>query len=182
MSLLIRVGAFSFLKENKKSLLWKAHFLLGNTGKSKVENLLFDPPVKDYTLPDITHTRLEDMYDEMELLGFPLSSPFGLLESFPSEIIPANEMKNYINKHVAMVGYLVHIKNTGTSKGDKMQFGTFVDQEGEFIDSVHFPPVAKQFPFTGRGIYQLWGKVVEDFGALSLEADRMVKLGYRGLE
>ena len=30
LSLFIRVGAFSFLKENKKALLWKAHFLLGN--------------------------------------------------------------------------------------------------------------------------------------------------------
>jgi DNA polymerase-3 subunit alpha len=182
LSLLIRVGAFSFLKENKKALLWKAHFLLGNTGKSKVEHVLFDPPVKDYTLPDITHTRLEDMYDEIQLLGFPLSSPFGLLESFPADITSAKEMRHHVNKRVAMVGYLVHIKNTGTSKGDKMQFGTFVDQEGEFIDSVHFPPVAKKYPFTGRGIYHLFGKVVEDFGALSLEVDRMLKLGYRGLE
>mgnify|MGYP002786930367 CR=1 FL=1 len=182
LTLLIRVGAFSFLKENKKALLWKAHFLLGNTGKSKVENVLFDPPVKDYTLPDITHTRLEDMYDEMELLGFPLSSPFALLESVPTGIVPVSEMKNHVGKRVEMVGYLVHIKNTSTIKKERMQFGTFVDQDGAFLDSVHFPPVAKKYPFTGKGIYHLFGRVVEDFGALSLEVDRMVKLGYRGLE
>jgi DNA polymerase-3 subunit alpha len=182
LSLLIRVGAFSFLKENKKALLWKAHFLLGNTGKSKVENLLFEPTVKDYTLPDITHTRLEDMYDEMALLGFPLSSPFALLETIPTGITQGSEMKNYINKRVEMIGYLVHIKNTSTLRKERMQFGTFVDQAGAFIDSVHFPPVAKKYPFTGRGIYHLYGRVVEDFGALSLEVDRMVKLGYRGLE
>jgi DNA polymerase III alpha subunit len=182
LSLFIRVGAFSFLNSNKKALLWKAYFLLGNIGKSKVENLLFDPPVKDYTLPDITHTRLEDMYDEIELLGFPLSSPFGLLESHPADATMVKGMKQNIHKRVSMVGYLITIKYTSTAGGNTMYFGTFVDQEGQFIDSVHFPPVAKRYPFTGRGIYQLWGKIVEDFGALSLEVDRMVKLGYRGLE
>lgn len=182
LSLLIRVGAFSFLKQNKKELLWKAHFLLGNQGKSKVENVLFEPPVKDYTLPPITHSDLEDMYDEIELLGFPLSSPFHLLDSFPVGVIPVREMKQNVNKRVKMVGYMVTIKNTSTANGDKMHFGTFVDREGQFIDSVHFPPVAKKHPFTGRGIYQLQGKIVEDFGALSLEVDEMIKLGYKGLE
>lgn len=182
VSLLIRVGAFSFLKENKKALLWKAHFLLGNIGRSKVENLLFEQPVKDYTLPSISHTELEDMYDEIELLGFPLSSPFKLLETVPTGIISVKEMKQHINRHVEMVGYLVHVKNTTTSNGDRMHFGTFVDQEGEFIDSVHFPPIAKKFPFTGRGIYHIKGKVVEDFAALSLETESMVKLGYRGVD
>ncbi len=182
LSLLIRVGAFDFLKANKKELLWKAHFLLGNTSKSKVENLLFDPPVKDYTLPDISHTRLEDMYDEIELLGFPLSSPFKLLESMPIGVISVREMKQHINRNVQMVGYLITTKNTSTLKGDRMHFGTFVDTDGEFIDTVHFPPVAKQYPFTGRGIYHLFGKVVEEFDAMSLEVSRMVKLGYRGLE
>jgi len=182
VSLLIRVGAFCFMKENKKELLWKAHFLLGNQGKSKVENVLFEPPVKNYTLPDISHTSLEDMYDEMELLGFPLSSPFRLLESLPAGIIPVVEMKKHIHKQVEVVGYLITIKHTSTSGGNKMYFGTFIDQAGEFIDTVHFPPVSKKYPFTGRGIYHLSGKIVEDFGALSLEVDQMTKLGYRGLE
>lgn len=182
VSLLIRVGAFSFLKENKKELLWKAHFLLGNQGKSKIENVLFDPPVKDYTLPPISQTELEDMYDEMELLGFPLSSPFKLLDSVPAGIVSVKEMKTRINQPVEMIGYLVHIKNTRTLRDDKMHFGTFIDQEGEFLDSVHFPPIAKKFPFTGKGIYHLKGKVVEDFEAMSLEVQWMVKLGYRNLD
>ncbi len=182
VSLLIRVGAFSFLRQNKKELLWKAHFLLGNQGKSKIENVLFDPPVKDYTLPPISQTELEDMYDEIELLGFPLSSPYKLLESVPEGVVSVREMKQRIHQRVEMIGYLVHIKNTGTNRGEKMHFGTFVDQEGTFLDSVHFPPVARQYPFTGRGIYHLKGKVVEDFEAMSLEVDWMVKLGYRGLE
>jgi DNA-directed DNA polymerase III PolC len=182
VSLLIRVGAFSFLKMNKKQLLWKAHFLLGNQKKSRIEHLLFEPPVKDYTLPDISHTRLEDMYDEIELLGFPLSSPFNLLESMPVGTITVSEMKTNANKQVQMVGYHVHTKNTSTSKGDRMNFGTFVDVNGEFIDSVHFPPVAKKYPFTGRGIYHLHGKVVVEFDAVSLEVNEMVKLGYKSLD
>ena len=144
--------------------------------------MLFEPPVKDYTLPDITHTQLEDMYDEIQLLGFPLSSAFHLLKTIPTNIIAVQGMKNNINKRVEMLGYLITIKNTSTSGGNKMYFGTFIDQEGEFIDSVHFPPVAKRFPFSGRGIYHMAGTIVEDFSALSLEVDWMVKLGYKGLE
>jgi hypothetical protein len=122
------------------------------------------------------------MHDEIELLGFALDSPFKLLESIPTGIISARKMKGSVKQRVSMLGHLVHIKPTSTSNGDRMFFGTFVDTSGEFIDTVHFPPVARKYPFTGRGIYHLHGKVVEDFGALSLEVDSMEKLGYRGLE
>ncbi len=182
LCLLIRVGAFEFTGLGKKEMLWKAHFLLGNTKKSQVENTLFDPPVKDYTLPDMIDNPLEDIYDQMELLGFPLSSPFSLLESIPTGVVPAREMKQNLHRTIDMLGYLVTTKNTGTSKGDRMYFGTFIDQEGVFIDSLHFPPVAKAYPFTGRGIYQLTGKVVEDFDALTLEVSRMHRLNYRSLD
>ncbi|MCP4456529.1 MAG: DNA polymerase III subunit alpha, partial [Cytophagales bacterium] len=125
---------------------------------------------------------LEDMYDEIELLGFTLNSPFQLLKSIPVGIISASELNTHIGKQVEVVGYLITIKYTRTGGGNQMYFGTFVDQAGEFIDTVHFPPVAKQFPFTGRGIYHIRGKIVEDFGAMSLEVDKMTKLGYRNLE
>ena len=37
-----------------------------------------------------------------------------------------------------------------------MQFGTWLDRDGYFIDSTHFPPVAAKYPFRGRGVYELF--------------------------
>ncbi len=59
-----------------------------------------------------------------------------------------------------------------------MQFGTFLDYEGEWIDTVHFPPVAKQYPFRGKGIYKLMGRVVEEFGFYTLEISGMERMAY----
>lgn len=182
LSLLIRIGAFRYTGKNKKELLWHAHFLLNNTGKSKTSLSLFDPPVKRYKLPEMSQEFIEDVYDEMELLGFPLESPFSLLDAIPDGCIQARQLTAHIGKHVRALGYLVTVKRTTTSNKKDMYFGNFLDQEGEFIDTVHFPPVAAKFPFTGRGIYLLEGKVVEEFDAISIEVTTMKRLNYRAME
>lgn len=182
LSLLIRIGAFRFTGKGKKELLWHAHFLLGNTGKSKTGPSLFDSPVKKYELPQMSHDTIEDIYDEMELLGFPLESPFCLLESIPEGCLLAVQFGSHIGKYVKTLGYLVTVKRTRTSNGKDMYFGNFIDQQGEFIDTVHFPPIAAKYPFTGQGIYLLEGKVVEEFDAISLEISSMKRMNYKELE
>jgi DNA polymerase-3 subunit alpha len=57
-----------------------------------------------------------------------------------------------------------------------MHFGTFYDQEGVVFDTVHFPDIARRFPFRGRGFYAIRGKVVEDFGVAMIEVTWMDKL------
>ncbi|MEQ9306582.1 MAG: DNA polymerase III subunit alpha, partial [Marinoscillum sp.] len=182
LSLLIRIGAFRFTGRDKKALLWHAHFLLGNTGKSYNKPSLFDPPVKKYQLPAIEHDEIEDIYDEIELLGFPLESPFYLLKEKPKNYLLAHQLKQKVNRYVQVLGYLVATKNTGTARGERMHFGTFLDELGEFIDTVHFPPVAKKYPFTGKGIYLLQGKVMEEFDAISIEITGMVRLKYMAMD
>ncbi len=182
LSQLIRIDAFRFTGESKKNLLWRAHFLLGNNGKSSTKPVLFDPQVKNYSLPAVEHDKIEDIYDQMELLGFPLISPFQLLSTSPDNSIKAQEFPNYLNKRVRTIGYLITTKRTTTTQKQDMHFGNFLDEEGEFIDTVHFPPVSKKYPFRGRGIYQLEGKVVEEFDAISIEVDYMKRLDYRSIE
>ncbi|MFY0605944.1 MAG: DNA polymerase III subunit alpha [Cyclobacteriaceae bacterium] len=182
VSLLVRINAFRFSGKDKKSLLWHAHFLLGNTKKSEKRLSLFDPPVKKYTLPAIDHNELEDVYDEIELLGFPLKTPFYLLERRYKGCIPASQFAQHINQVVLTMGYLITTKPTSTSNGDRMYFGTFLDEEGNFIDTVHFPPVAKKYPFTGKGIYLMRGKVMEEFDAISIEVNAMKRLNYVAME
>ena len=179
ISILIRVGAFRFTGRNKKDLLWEAHFRLGNIRKTHPMPGLFVEPVRAFELPPLQHTSLEDAYDEMELIGFPLCNPFDLLDEEPADSVIADGFLTHIGKTVTTVGYLVTLKPTKTAKGEKMYFGTFLDRSGQFIDTVHFPPVAAHYPWRGKGIYEIRGRVLDDFDAISLECLEMRKLSYR---
>jgi DNA polymerase-3 subunit alpha len=114
----------------------------------------------------------------MELLGFSLSGPFVLLKEQISGDVPSRQLPEWEGKTVTTLGYLVTIKNTQTSKGERMYFGTFLDREGYFLDTVHFPPVALKYPFRGRGVYTIKGKVVEEFGFYSIEVEELIRVPY----
>ena len=57
-----------------------------------------------------------------------------------------------------------------------MAFGTFLDSDGDYFDTTHFPPSFKAYPFKGWGVYLVLGKVVEEFGVPSIEVEKMAKL------
>ena len=177
---LIRLGAFRFTQKTKAALLWETHLLLNKT-VSKVRNKTFFPTQeREYALPRLEQSPLRDAYDEMELLGFPVSiSAFDMLQTrFRGEIL-SRDLMNVTGKKIRMLGQLVTIKYTRTSKGETMYFGTFTDAEGEFFDTVHFPPSLKNYPFKGDGIYLMLGKIVEDFGFPGMEVEKMVKMPFQ---
>lgn len=177
--ILIRVGAFRFTNKPKKELLWEAHLVVNKTNV-KVEKpaQLFHANEPDYKFPDLEDSFIENAYDEIELLGFPLCSPFDLIATPKEESIRAKELSNNLGKQVIILGSVVAVKDTRTVKGERMNFATFVDQDGYFFDSTHFPQVVKQSPFRGRGIYSIKGKVACEFGFFSLEASYMEKVPY----
>ncbi len=176
LTLLIRIGAFSFTGYDKKELRWKAHFLLGHNKKSRPEKLLFgSPKPKNFTLPQLSSRDYEDAFDEFELLGFPLANPFCLLREPPLSQMKVCQFPDHVGRRITICGYLVAVKNTSTSNRKRMNFGTFLDLDGAFIDTVHFPPVAAKYPFRGKGIYTITGKVVEEFEYFTLEVEEMRK-------
>ncbi|MGB0167590.1 MAG: DNA polymerase III subunit alpha, partial [Luteibaculum sp.] len=125
LSILIRVGAFNFSGVDKKKLLWRAHTLLATeTLVAEPAPKLFKPQSKNYSLPELWHHDLQDAYDQIELLGFPLQSPWDLLKHKPTEQLLAKDLNQHIQKEICMVGYLVHVKRTKTSNGKIMHFGT----------------------------------------------------------
>ncbi|HCR53972.1 MAG TPA: DNA polymerase III subunit alpha [Cytophagales bacterium] len=177
--IVIRLGAFRFTNKTKQRLLWEAMLYLSNqnANKRKMQSTsLFDTEPKEYPLPMLHRQPLEDAFDEIELLGFPLCDPFLLLATSERGDTIAKELMSKIGKNVKMVGYVVTTKNTSTLKGELMHFGTFYDKDGEVFDTVHFPDVTKRYPFRGRGFYEIRGKVVEDFGIASIEVTYMNKL------
>lgn len=180
--LIIRCGAMRFTDKNPQQLQWEAHFLLGNTKKGSHNVTLFTPDITRFTLPKFEVNELETAFDQIELFGFPLSSPFRLLtteaQSIARQGIRSEVLNECIGQEVAVVGYLVTVKETHTAQRERMCFGCFIDIEGQWLDTVHFPPSLRQYAFRGRGIYWIRGPVKEEFGCIHVEAMEMKKLDY----
>ena len=183
LSRMIRIGGFRFTGSSQQALLWEAHMLMGPGKKPRRGHTLFAAEPVDHDWPVEVSGALEQAYDQLELLGFPLVPPFALLEPEAAEAarhgIPADQLAACIGKRVAVAGYLVTVKETRTVNGDRMAFGCFLDAQGKWLDTVHFPPALRAFPFRGRGIYRIEGVVAESYGCLHVEASHMTKLAYR---
>ena len=175
--LLIRLGAFRFTGKSKPELLWQAHLLLSGEKKKKKLPRLFSLKTPHYRMPRFEQQRIEDAYDEIELLGFPVGSSFFdmLKTSFRGEL-RARDLEQNVGRRVRMAGQLVTIKYVRTVNRQIMHFATFIDADGEFFDTVHFPQVLKQWPFTGNGVYLILGKIVSEFGQPSVEVEKMAAL------
>lgn len=134
---------------------------------------LFRPKTIHYEIPPLEHSAPEQAFDQIELLGYPLCDPFLLLQEPPQSRLLAQELTKYEERVILIYGYLVTTKPTKTNKGAVMYFGTFLDRKGVFFDTVHFPTVAKRYPFRGRGVYAIWGKVVTEFDCTTIEVTRL---------
>ncbi|MCE3258423.1 MAG: polymerase subunit alpha [Bacteroidetes bacterium] len=173
LHLLIRIGAFKFTGMNKKELLWKAHMFINPIKKKAVSPELFNIKPQEYELPKLENSWLDDAFDELELLGFPLCSPFLLIKEEITNTLTAKDLTQHRGERVEIVGQLITTKNTQTSRGERMHFGTFLDREGYWIDTVHFPPSVTAFPFTGPGCYRIIGTVIEEFDFIYIEVEQL---------
>ncbi|MFS4454914.1 DNA polymerase III subunit alpha [Maribacter sp. 2304DJ31-5] len=177
VGILIRIDAFRFTAINKHRLLWKAHLFLNKNEKVDCPKL-FPPEHRSFKIPQLYTTDLEIAFTQLELLGFCLCSPFMLLAETPKNDRCAKDLEKHLNRYVDIYGYLVKIKNTSTHAGKRMYFATLVDQQGKIFDVVIFPPVAAKYYFRGKGVYRFYGKVVSEFGFLSIEVVKMQKQDY----
>ena len=178
--ILIRIDALRFTGKSKKALLWDAHLALGNQKKKDPMRELFPVQKREFTLPELEQTSLENTYDELEILGFSVTIPaFELLQtSFRGKIL-ACHMLSHLGKKVRMLGNLVTVKNVRTKRKEWMNFGTFLDTEGEFFDVVNFPDSLRRYPYKGRGIYLLYGVITEENGFPGMTVEKMAKLPYK---
>lgn len=178
--ILIRIGAFRFTGKTKKELMWEAHLLFSKEKPEPTSKLLFLEPVKEFKLPPLINHPIEDAYDEVNLLSFPVSmTRFDMLRTDYRGNAFARDLMSLVGKTVRMVGDLVTIKYVQTVKRETMHFGCFIDIHSEFFDTVHFPDSLKKYPFTGYGVYLLEGKVAEEFGYPSVEIQKMARLPFQ---
>ncbi len=174
---LILINAFRSLGESKQRLLIEAYMRLNKQKKSDPSLLLFPAERESgYSFPGLHHSDLEDAWDQVKILGFPLVSPFKMIDpgiAGETRFTDAQDLPNFLGKTVEVLAYYVTRKVTYTIKGEMMFFGTFIDRRGDWIDTVHFPDVAKQYRFRGRACYIVKGRVTEEFDTWSIEAESM---------
>lgn len=182
---LIRLGCFRNIENDKKKLLWDAHFLLSKTPKKIKMDSLFELKPQEWKLPELEQNSLEIAMSEIELLGFPVSyNPFDLLEE-KKENLPqttARELKDKIGKIVSIAGYRVFVRTTKTKNGNAMRFGTFIDTKGHWIDTVIFPDAMARMKHIGPGCYLIKGKISEEFGHVSVDVSDLMRYDNKVLE
>lgn len=175
---LIFIGAFEFTGKTKNQLLVAARLILVNFRPENRNPLLLQEPAKEYKLPELARSQFEDAFDEIELLGFPVSfSPFDLLQTLFRGDIMAKDLLGCHKKTVKMLAYLISRKHVPTKKGD-MYFGTWIDAEGEFFDTAHFSDSLRQYPFQGGGCYLLLGTVEVDYHFPTITIHKMAKMPF----
>jgi len=190
VDLLIRIGAFRFSGQHKQELLWERVALLQPPGRGRRSMSLFpeeDERVEAAARQFLAEGAAEearhpyaDAADEMELLGFPLCSPFELVDKqqMADCIKQSAQIGRMAGRVIRLLGYYVCKKDVRASNGKMMAFGCWIGQDGHFFDTVHFPEALRHFPFRGKGVYKIEGLVVLEFGFASLEVRRMERLPY----
>ncbi|HEX5626192.1 MAG TPA: DNA polymerase III subunit alpha [Saprospiraceae bacterium] len=178
LQLLIRIGALRFTGMSKGELMWEKNAVPEMGRSQAVHPFLFSDGSESFVIPSLEESRYDQAFDEIELLGFPLCNPFDLLAEEARGTIPASQLRKCMGRQVNLLGYYVCQKPVRTKQGKLMAFGTWLDRDGNFFDTTHFPPEMERFPFQGRGCYWIRGRVVDDFDFASIEVSEMRKLPY----
>lgn len=178
MKILIFIDAFRFTGKTKNQLLVVASLLLNNFKPENRSLMLMQEPVKEYKLPTLERSLYEDAFDEIELLSFPVScTVFDLLQTKYRGNIMAKDLVLHHKKQVRMLAYLIARKQVPTKKGN-MYFGTWIDHEGSYFDTAHFPDSLAQYPFQGGGCYLLLGNVEVDYHFPTITIIKMAKMPF----
>lgn len=178
LQILIFIGAFRFTGKQKHELLIESRFLMSGSKPNNSQLTLLEEPQKHYQLPKIQRNEFEDAFDEIEILGFPVSfNPFDLLQTKYRGTVRAKDLIKYHKQQVRILAYLISRKHVPTKRGT-MFFGTWIDVDGEYFDTAHFPNCLEQYPFQGGGCYLLLGTVEVDFHFPTMTIHKMAKMPF----
>jgi len=176
---LIHAGAFDSLhpKESRASLLWelacrqKSRSARSGAGelfyvRSAVPKPLFPP-----------ENQTERLRHEFLSLGFlcdrhPMVLYADTLKK--QRIVKAKDLPRFIGRRVCIAGLLITGKVAHTKHGEPMEFLTFEDETG-LVETTFFPRAYGRFCaiLEPNRPFILYGKVEEDFGAVTLTVKRV---------
>ncbi len=183
---LINAGAFDLLhpKENRAALLWEVVSWQKSRSNRYGTKDLFNKR-KAVSKPAFRpEKKREHLRKEFAALGFlcdrhPMILYTAALKKLKT--VKAMDLHRFIGRHVHIAGLLITGKMVHTKYGDPMEFLTFEDDTG-LIETIFFPKAYRRFcaildrsrPFV------LYGKVEEDFGAITMTVNRVEALSAAG--
>jgi len=117
------------------------------------------------------------LVQEVEVIGFLASQhPLELYRDRIArrKVIQGRDLRDYTGRVVDVAGWLVTAKVVPTKRDEPMEFVTFEDTTA-LIETVFFPDAFRKFSqmlsFTKP--YRLTGRVMDDFGAITLDVERV---------
>jgi DNA-directed DNA polymerase III PolC len=180
LNILVSIGALRFTGKSKKQLFWEANFLQSkNKSHVPASRSMFEEAPVNFTLPQLIDEPIDDAHDELEILDFPLRNPFEMASEDPYTYSLAKDMSKYLGKEMTMLVYFITDKINITANNQKMCFGTFMDVNLDWVDTVHFPDIYKKYPVKGKGFYRVTGKVMEDLGVYTMEVNKIFRVPYK---
>jgi len=168
LTILVRIDAFRFTGMDKQELLWNSIFKVNSNKEKTIQSKLFTLKHKNFVLPKFRTSWVENAYDEIELLGFPICSFFRLISHDISDGLLAENMSKNESKALLIYGELVTTRYNKTSKGELMRLSTFIDSKGKYFDVVHFSNTVNKYPINGMGIYSCYGTINKQFDFCSM--------------
>ena len=98
-------------------------------------------------------------------------------------IVKAKELPYFVNRHVRAAGILITGKVVHTKHGEPMEFITFEDDTG-LIETTFFPEAYRRFCsiIDGSRPFILYGKVEEDFGAVTMTVNRVDRVRIKKMQ
>jgi DNA polymerase-3 subunit alpha/error-prone DNA polymerase len=181
---LIHAGAFDRLHpdQSRAALLWElAAWHRSRTGRARTGDLFAPPPAPAALKPAFPPgDRRQRLRREFAVLGFLCDRhPMHLFADALKGrgIVKACDLNKFVGRHVRVAGMLITGKITHTKHGDPMEFLTFEDATG-LVETTFFPQAYRKFCYMLERTrpYILYGKVDEDFGAVTLTVERLARL------
>lgn len=183
IELLIKINALRFTGLNKYQLMWEKQRIPANRSHRQETPTLFATPYEAAELPELTEGRYDQAFDEIELMKFPLCSPFDLLDRREMAtklqgLVRAKDLGQLVEQKVCLLGYFVCRKTTSTKQYEPMAFDAWYDETGAYFNTVIFPREMRAYPIKAIGIYLMEGVVQAEFGVYSVNLTSLEKLPY----
>ena len=175
--LLVLAGCFDRLEKDKSrpELLWTLT-LSDERKQNETQGSLFAPPKRKPPKPP-QYSPDTFLKQEIETLGFLISRhPLELYQKALDyrPVVQGKDLHRYVGQKVEFAGWLVTGKVVPTKNREQMEFVTFEDTTA-LIETVLFPEAFQRFShiITYTRPYRLFGKVEEDFGAVTVTVERV---------
>jgi len=182
MESLILSGAFDFTGRIRPQLLWELRMTFDTEKRARDGNKLFRGNFHARRPPDLNDLEIfEKLNHELELLE--LCADRHVLSYLRPSLQRSNGLdsraiRDRIGKTIRLIGMLDATRTVDTVRGETMEFLTLEDEYGLW-ECTMFPSVYRKYAriIGPWGPYLIEGRVEEQYGAVSVNINRLKLLG-----